>query len=77
MAPEAAIFLRHYQALAANEPCYAVDCALYQVEMKPRDRAIAAAEIEEAVWVSGAEAGELGLAPLTREVVLPLMKNYS
>jgi len=66
VAPEAATFLGHYQAPAANEPGCTVDCALYRVEMRPGDRAIAAAEIEEAVWVSVAEACELELAPLTR-----------
>ena len=74
VAPEAATFLGHYQAPAANEPGCTVDCALYRIEMQPGDRAIVAAEIEEAVWVSVVEAGELALAPLTREVVLPLVR---
>jgi len=74
VAPEAATFLGHYQAPAANEPGCTVDCALYRVEMRPGERAIAAAEIEEAVWVSVAEACELELAPLTRGVVLPLLR---
>ncbi|KUM44699.1 NUDIX hydrolase [Pseudomonas sp. EpS/L25] len=74
VAPEDATFVGHYQAPAANEPGCTVDCALYRVEMQPGDRAIAAAEIEEAVWVSVAEADALELAPLTREVVLPLVK---
>jgi len=76
VAPEDATFLGHYQAPAANEPGCIVDCALYRVEMKPGDPAVAAAEIEEAVWVSVAEASELALAPLTREVVLPLVRRY-
>lgn len=76
VAPEDATFLGHYQAPAANEPGYTVDCALYRVEMKAGDRAIAAAEIDEAVWVSVAEVGELELAPLTREVVVPLVRRY-
>jgi len=77
VAPEAATFLGHYQAPAANEPGCTVDCALYRIEMQPGDRAIVAAEIEEAVWVSVVEAGELALAPLTREVVLPLVSTSS
>ncbi|KTT03409.1 DNA mismatch repair protein MutT [Pseudomonas oryzihabitans] len=74
VAPEAATFLGHYQAPAANEPGYTVDCALYRIEMQPGDRAVAAAEIEEALWVSVAEVGALELAPLTREVALPLVR---
>ncbi|MDT3718265.1 NUDIX domain-containing protein [Pseudomonas oryzihabitans] len=76
VAQEAATFLGHYQAPAANEPGCTVDCALYRVEMQPGDRAIVAAEIEEALWVSVAEAGAMELAPLTREVVLPLVEEY-
>lgn len=71
--PSDAIFLGNYQAPAANEPGFMVDCALYRVEMKPDDQAVAAAEIEEALWVSVSESYELELAPLTREVVLPLV----
>lgn len=74
IAPAEATFLGHYQAPAANEPGCTVDCALYRVELKPEDRAMAAAEIEEALWVSVSEAYELALAPLTREVVLPFME---
>ncbi|MEH3023651.1 MAG: NUDIX domain-containing protein [Pseudomonas oryzihabitans] len=72
VAAKDAIFLGHYRAPAANEPGCTVDCALYRVELQPGDRAVAAAEIEEARWVSVSAAGELALAPLTREVVLPL-----
>ncbi|KTS70645.1 DNA mismatch repair protein MutT [Pseudomonas oryzihabitans] len=74
--PGDATFLGQYQAPAANEPGFRVDCALYRVELKSGDRAVAAAEIEEAVWISVAEAGELELAPLTREMVLPMMMRY-
>lgn len=75
IAPEEATFLGHYQAPAANEPGCTVDCALYRVELKPGDRAIAAAEIEEALWVSLAESYKVELAPLTRDVILPLLKR--
>ncbi|MDR6676123.1 NUDIX hydrolase [Pseudomonas oryzihabitans] len=73
--PSDATFLGQYQAPAANEPGFMVDCALYQVAMKPGDKAIPAAEIEEAVWVSVAGADTLELATLTLEVVLPLAKR--
>lgn len=74
--PSDATFLGQYQAPAANEPGFMVDCALYRVEMKPGDEAIPAAEIEEAVWVSVAEVYKLDLAPLTRKVILPLVRHY-
>lgn len=76
--PSDATFLGQYQAPAVNEPGFMVDCALYRVVMKLGDRVVAAAEIEEAVWVSVVEACELELelAPLTREVVLQLDRRY-
>lgn len=43
--------------------------------MKPGNGAISAAEIEEAVWISGLEACELELAPLAREVIMPLLRR--
>lgn len=73
--PSDATFLGQYQAPAANEPGFMVDCALYRVAMKPGDEAIPAAEIEEVVWVSVLEACELELAPLTRKIVLPLIRH--
>lgn len=73
--PSDASFLGQYQAPAANEPGFMVDCALYRVAMKPKDEAISAAEIEEARWVSVVEACELELAPLTREVVLTIVRQ--
>lgn len=73
--PSDATFLGQYLAPAANEPGFMVDCALYRVAMKPGDKAIPAAEIEEVVWASVLEACELELAPLTRKIVLPLIRH--
>jgi len=73
--PDAARFLGHYQAPAANEPGFRVDCALYQVALKAADQALPAVEIEEAVWVPIGEPGDLKLAPLTDEVILPLLRR--
>jgi len=71
----AATFLGHYQAPAANEPGFSVECALYQVAMRAGDQAVPAAEIEEAVWMTVDEPGDLLLAPLTRDVILPLLRQ--
>ncbi|MCI1011986.1 NUDIX domain-containing protein [Pseudomonas oryzihabitans] len=72
---EAATFLGNYQAPAANEPGFRVDCALYQVTLRAGDQAVPAAEIAEAVWVAVDEPGDLPLAPLTRDVILPLLRQ--
>ena len=72
---EAATFLGNYQAPAANEPGFRVECALYQVIMRAGDQAVPAAEIEEAVWITVDEPGDLPLAPLTRDVILPLLRQ--
>ncbi|HJE68778.1 NUDIX hydrolase [Pseudomonas oryzihabitans] len=72
---EAATFLGNHQAPAANEPGFRVDCALYQVALRAGDQAVPAAEIEEAVWVAVDEPGDLPLAPLTRDVILPLLRQ--
>lgn len=72
---EAATYLGNHQALAANEPGFRVDCALYQVAIRAGDQAVPAAEIEEAVWVAVDEPGDLPLAPLTRDVILPLLRQ--
>lgn len=70
---EAATFLGKYQAPAANEPGFKVDCALYRVTLRAGDQAVPAAEIAEAVWVAVDKPGDLPLAPLTRDVILPLL----
>ncbi|MDQ7912042.1 NUDIX domain-containing protein [Pseudomonas sp. 102515] len=71
--PDAAAFLGNHRAPAANEPGFRVDCALYQVAMRAGDQPVPAAEIAEAVWVAVGEPGDLPLAPLTRDVILPLL----
>ncbi|WP_459477399.1 NUDIX hydrolase [Pseudomonas sp. No.117] len=73
VAPADATFLGQYQAPAANEPGFTVDCALYQVALPATGQATAAAEIEEALWVSVLEPSDLELAPLTRDLIFPLL----
>jgi len=69
-APSAAVFEGLFTAESANEPGHAVEAALYRIRLlqgvRPR------AEIEEIVWVDPRNAGDLELAPLTRQFVLPL-----
>ena len=55
---------------AANEPGYIVQATLFRSE-QPLGEVTAAAEIEEARWVSREEANTLLLAPLTKNIIIP------
>ncbi|WP_420139902.1 NUDIX hydrolase [Sphingomonas sp.] len=65
-------YLGRYSAPAANEPHFIVEADIYHIRVEhiPDTRA----EIEEALWVSHAEALAMPLALLTRERVLPLSR---
>lgn len=63
-------YLGRYSAPAANEPDSRVEAELFHV--RTTHAPVACSEIEEAVWVTPAEAKALSLAPLTRNHVLPL-----
>ncbi len=62
-----------FTAVAANESGCLVEAEVYHVSadapVRPR------AEIEEAVWVDPFAPGDLPLAPLTRDAVLPLVRT--
>ncbi len=73
--PNAVLFIGNYRAPAANEPGFSVDCELYQVALKSEDIVIPAAEIDEALWISLLEFCDIELAPLTRDVILPLINR--
>lgn len=66
-------FLGTFVADAANEPNCQVEAHLYHVRAT-RGQFRHAAELEEAIWVSIESAGELNLAPLLRDHVLPLAR---
>lgn len=63
-------FLGDFSAPAANEPGHSVEASLFHIRCN-RNFSVAA-ELEEAIWVSIADAGELNLAPFTRAYVLPI-----
>ena len=68
--------LRHlgrFWAAAANEPDLIVEAEVYHVRIRFSPKTLS--EIEEAVWVSHAEATAMPLAPLTREHILPLSQT--
>ncbi len=66
-------YLGRFSSRAANEPGHIVEAEIYhlRVQHAPQIRA----EIEEAVWVSYAEAQSMPLAPLTRDHILPLSRE--
>lgn len=68
--PAAPVYLGSLKAPAANEPGHEVHCELFRVQTDAQ--VVPAAEIEEARWVEQAMLGELELAPLTRDEVLPV-----
>jgi 8-oxo-dGTP diphosphatase len=61
-----------FDCVAANEPGFRVQAAVYAVDVegaiKPQ------AEIDEMVWVDPRALPDLHLAPLTRDHVLPLVR---
>lgn len=59
------------QAPAANEPGQMVEAALYAVELA--SPVTPQAEIESVAWIDPVAPGDLPLAPLTRDAVLPLV----
>ncbi|HYL73136.1 MAG TPA: TIGR00730 family Rossman fold protein [Bryobacteraceae bacterium] len=68
--PGSPTFLGTFTAPAANERDCVVEAALYRVELI--GPISAASEIDEILWLDPHSPGQIELAPLTREKVLPL-----
>lgn len=68
-----ATYLGRFSAPAANEADTIVEAELFHLRV--RHVPIVQAEIAEAIWIGIAEAAHLPLAPLTRDVVLPLAET--
>ncbi|WP_329742823.1 NUDIX domain-containing protein [Dyella sp. A6] len=64
-------FLCHASAPAANEQGHVVEAEVYEVAI--RGTPCARAEIAELYWVDPARPGELSIARLSREHILPLL----
>lgn len=73
--PSDLLLIGNYQAPAANEPGFSVDCELYRVVSKLQDMVVPAGEIDKALWISVLEPCHIELAPLTRDFVLPLARH--
>jgi len=65
-------YLGQFSAPAANEPGYVVQAELFQLTIDAR--VAPAAEIEEVRWIDPATDGNLTLAPLTRDLILPFYR---
>lgn len=71
--PAQAIPLGRFSAPAANEPGHEVQAELFRVDSA--EAMVPAAEIEEVVWLAADQAPTLELAPLTRDLILPLYRK--
>jgi 8-oxo-dGTP diphosphatase len=67
----AAELLGHYAAPAANEAGFTVQSATYLATVE--GEIVARAEIEELAWIDPAAPGDLRLAPLLTQAVLPAL----
>lgn len=61
------------QALAANEPGHLIEAELYIVTLE--GEIVPAAEIDAVMWTDPANFSDLALAPLTKDVVMPLVRE--
>ncbi len=70
--PTHASYLGSFSAPAANEPGFVVQAELFLLTIDAN--VTPAAEIEEVRWIDPATDGDLTLAPLTRDVILPFYR---
>ncbi|AYG46399.1 NUDIX domain-containing protein [Pseudomonas sp. Leaf58] len=68
--PAQAVHLGQFSAAAANEPGFDVQAELFRVDSA--EAVVPAAEIEEVVWLDADQTPAMTLAPLTRDLILPL-----
>ncbi|MGY2343395.1 NUDIX hydrolase [Pseudomonas sp. SDO5532_S415] len=70
--PAHATFLGQFSAPAANEPGYVVKAEIFLLGID--SDVTPAAEIEEVIWIDPATDGDVTLAPLTRDLILPFYR---
>ena len=71
--PAQARYLGVFSAPAANEPGFEVQAELFQLHIDAPVQP--AAEIEEVQWIDPLTEGNLTLAPLTRDLILPVYRD--
>ncbi|GAB2461720.1 8-oxo-dGTP pyrophosphatase MutT (NUDIX family) [Conyzicola lurida] len=69
--PADLVYLGRFDAPAANEAGHVVDAEIFFVTAG--GQAVASAEIEELIWMSPADAASVALAPLTVDVLMPVL----
>lgn len=72
---EGSRWIGRFSAPAANEPGHVVEAEVYEV--KADGPFVAQAEIEGVCWVDPAALGDLPIARLSRESILPLVAGIS
>jgi 8-oxo-dGTP pyrophosphatase MutT (NUDIX family) len=70
--PAHATFLGQFSAPAANEPGCVVQAEIFLLTIDAD--VTPAAEIEEVLWIDPATDGDVVLAPLTRDLILPFYR---
>jgi len=70
--PAHARYLGIFSAPAANEPGFVVQAELFLLSIDTD--VTPAAEIEEVIWIEPATDGDVTLAPLTRDLILPFYR---
>jgi 8-oxo-dGTP diphosphatase len=70
--PAHATFLGQFSAPAANEPGFVVKAEIFLLGID--SDVTPAAEIEEVIWIDPATDGDVTLAPLTRDLILPFYR---
>ena len=71
--PAVSVYLGQFSAPAAHEPGFVVEAPLFRVNIHVP--VTPAAEIEEVRWIDPAGDGDLLLAPLTRDLILPFYRS--
>jgi mutator protein MutT len=69
--PDSLVHVGHFDAPAANEPGFWVDAEVFTVP--PVGEVGVRAEIEELRWVRLSELDDVELAPLFRDLIVPMM----
>jgi 8-oxo-dGTP diphosphatase len=72
VAPADLVSLGRFSARAANEADTIVDCEVFDAPVVGHDVS-PLAEIEELIWLDPADPGPVELAPLSSEILLPLL----
>jgi len=73
LADDDAVALGCHCAPAANEPDHIVDAELFHIVANPVPAP--GAEIAEAIWITPTQAADMPLAPLTRDLVMRLLRG--